>query len=370
MKYKIVSLFSGCGGLDLGFEDSNKFKVIWANEFDQKIIPTYSLNFPRTTLTNSCITEIPTQNIPDSDGVIGGPPCQSWSIAGKQRGKNDPRGMLFDTFIEIVGVKKPKFFLAENVEGFMMTKYNPRYYLEKLAKLGYNVACWRFNASDFEVPQDRNRVFIVGYPESYNYFFKIEGSLYPKKSLKDAIWDLRKSAKSAIKSRKNGKNWAKANPNAINNHEYMKGDFSSHYMSRNRVRSWDEPSFTIQASGRHAPCHPQSKPFLPVERDKMKFDPASKTYRRLTVRESARIQTFPDTFKFVYSNLNDAYKMIGNSVPVEMAKKIAMQIDKDLKRFSNLPISFEKSGEFRMKSYKARANQTNPKTDLLSTLNA
>ena len=100
------------------------------------------------------------------------------------------------------------------------------------------------------------------------------------------------------------------------------------------------------------------------------FDPASKTYRRLTVRESARIQTFPDTFKFVYSNLNDAYKMIGNSVPVELAKKIAMQIDKDLKRFSNLPISFEKSGKFRMKSYKARANQTNPKTDLLSTLNA
>ena len=137
----------------------------------------------------------------------------------------------------------------------------------------------------------------------------------------------------------------KSNPEAINNHEYMRGKFSSHYMSRNRVRGWDEQSFTIQASGRHAPCHPRAQKFRFVEKDKMEFASSPKSmYRRLTVRECAAIQTFDQSFKLTYHKLVDGYKMIGNAVPVNMAYHIAKQIRQDLERFSNYPVDFSNRG--------------------------
>ena len=102
-------------------------------------------------------------------------------------------------------------------------------------------------------------------------------------------------------------------------------------MSRNRVRSWDQPSFTIQAGGRHAPLHPQAPKMVKVGKDLQAFEPGFEDlYRRLTVREAARIQTFPDSFKFLYKNVIDGYKMIGNAVPVEFGKVLAKQIRNDL----------------------------------------
>ena len=112
------------------------------------------------------------------------------------------------------------------------------------------------------------------------------------------------------------------------NNEYFVGSFSSMFMSRNRIRNWDEPSFTITSIGRHIPLHPSSDKMEFVEKDKWRF--TSENYRRLSVRECARIQSFPDDFKFVYENLNDAYKMIGNAVPVKLAEVIAKQIKDDL----------------------------------------
>ena len=107
----------------------------------------------------------------------------------------------------------------------------------------------------------------------------------------------------------------------------MIGGFSSIFMSRNRVRSWDEQSFTIQAGGRHAPIHPQAPKMVFIEPNKRKFvEGAEHLYRRLSVRECARIQTFPDTFKFYYTNIADGYKMIGNAVPVKLANHIAQAI--------------------------------------------
>ena len=100
-------------------------------------------------------------------------------------------------------------------------------------------------------------------------------------------------------------------------------------MSRNRIRNWDQPSFTIQASGRQAPIFPGSDPMVKIEKDKWEF--SGDNYRRLSVRECARIQTFPDDFKFIYDNVNDGYKMIGNAVPVKFAQLIAQQIMCDLK---------------------------------------
>ena len=117
------------------------------------------------------------------------------------------------------------------------------------------------------------------------------------------------------------------------NHEYMNGGFSSIYMSRNRVRSWNEPSFTIQAGGRHAPLHPQAPKMKFIAQNKRIFVPGKeKKYRRLSVRECARIQTFPDDYIFKYENIADGYKMIGNAVPVNFAKHIAQKIIEDFKQ--------------------------------------
>jgi len=118
----------------------------------------------------------------------------------------------------------------------------------------------------------------------------------------------------------------------ISNHEYMNGGFSTIYMSRNRVRSWDEPSFTIQAGGRHAPIHPQAPKMKFIDQNKRIFVPGKEhLYRRLSVRECARIQTFPDNFIFYYRDIADGYKMIGNAVPVEFARNIAVKIMQDIK---------------------------------------
>ena len=117
----------------------------------------------------------------------------------------------------------------------------------------------------------------------------------------------------------------------IPNHEYMIGGFSSIFMSRNRVRSWDEVSFTIQAGGRHAPIHPQAPKMKFIEQNLREFVKGSEhLYRRLSVRECARIQTFPDTFSFEYSSVVAGYKMIGNAVPVRMGKVLAQKIYADL----------------------------------------
>ena len=124
----------------------------------------------------------------------------------------------------------------------------------------------------------------------------------------------------------------KTNPaTKFSNHEYFIGAFSTIFMSRNRVRSWDEPGFTVQASGRQCQLHPQAPKMLFVEKNKRIFVPGKEElYRRLSVRECARIQTFPDDFKFYYEDITDGYKMVGNAVPVMLAYHVADSIKKVL----------------------------------------
>ena len=335
---KVVSLFSGCGGLDLGFKQAG-FKFEWANEFDKSIIPTLKKNFPSLKIDQRNISDISGKEIPDCDGIIGGPPCQSWSAFGKQRGIDDKRGKLFYDYIRIIKEKRPAFFLAENVKGVMFKKQSQEVskIMNAFTKLGYNVSYGLFNTIDYNVPQNRVRVIIVGYAESLGEFFYPPEPCAEKLNLKNAIFDLRKNPVPAI-----GK--FKTNPKfKLLNHEYMTGDFSSHYMSRNRIKTWEEPSFTIQASGRHAPCHPDSGTMIKVEKDVCRFSDKKKV-RRLSVRECARIQTFPDNFQFQYNNLNDGYKMIGNAVPPEFAKLFAKKIKSDFKKMNNLIISHKKKG--------------------------
>ncbi len=328
---KLATFFAGAGGLDLGFTQAG-FNCIWANEYDKEIWETYEKNHPNTFLDRRSLTDIKSIEVPDCDGIIGGPPCQSWSEAGALRGIKDKRGQLFYDFMRILADKQPKFFLAENVSGMLLPVHKQA--LENIKDMfkecGYNLSFQLLNASDYGVPQDRKRVFFIGYRSDLGIEFQFpKGTTIDKKiTLDKAIGDLKDSVLPALQG-----NYTNGNLCALPNHEYMIGGFSTMFMSRNRVRTWDEVSFTIQAGGRHAPLHPQAPLMQFVEQNVRIFVPGKEDlYRRLSVRECARVQTFPDNFVFHYKNVVAGYKMIGNAVPVRLAKAIALVIKQDLEK--------------------------------------
>ena len=326
----IISLFSGCGGLDLGFEKAG-FNVVVANEFDKNIWGTFKVNHPNTKLIEGDIRNIKEEDLPDNvDGIIGGPPCQSWSEAGSLKGIDDDRGKLFYEYIRILKNKQPKFFLAENVSGMLADRHSEAVnnILQMFKECGYNVSLTLVNAKNYGVAQERKRVFYIGFRRDLNIDF-----VFPKGSteddnkkitLRDIIWDLKDSAVPALEKNQH-------NPDAINNNEYFTGSYSPIFMSRNRVKNWDEQAFTVQASGRQCQLHPQAPKMVKVDKNDCRFVKGKEhLYRRMTIREIARIQGFPDSFKFIYQNTNDAYKMIGNAVPVNLAYEVACAIKSTL----------------------------------------
>ena len=323
----LVTLFSGAGGLDLGFEQAG-FNIVWANEYDKDIWDTFRQNFKDTTLDTRSILDVPSEDIPNNPiGIIGGPPCQSWSEAGAGRGFNDRRGQVFLEYIRVLRDKQPLFFLAENVSGMLSQRHSESVaeILRLFSEAGYEVNHELLNAQSYGVPQDRKRVIFVGFRKDLNKKFKFPNPTNTKLTLKDAIWDLREGALGINHGKTHGDRLT------IPNHEYLLGGFSTMYMSRNRVRGWDEPSFTIQAGGRHAPIHPQAPKMKFIEQNKRIFvEGKEDLYRRLSVRECARIQTFPDDFAFIYTNVANGYKMIGNAVPVNFAKELALAIKEQL----------------------------------------
>jgi len=327
--FKLATFFAGAGGLDLGFSNAG-FDVLYANEYDKSIWETYEKNHHGVYLDKRSITDVNSNDVPDCDGIIGGPPCQSWSEAGAMRGIGDKRGQLFFDFIRILADKQPKFFLAENVSGMLLSSHGNALanIKDMFRECGYNLSFKMLNVADYGIPQDRKRVFFIGYRSDLNIEFKFPEPTHTNKktTLEHTIWDLQKNVIPANKG-----NTTNGDICNIPNHEYMTGGFSTMYMSRNRVRPWDDVSFTIQAGGRHAPCHPQAPPFRFVEQNFRIFEPENEElYRRLSVRECARIQTFPDDFQFYYKNIADGYKMIGNAVPVQMAFILAKRIQNDL----------------------------------------
>lgn len=326
----VISLFSGCGGLDLGFERAG-FKIPIANEYDKTIWATFKANHPNTRLLEGDIRKIDESEFPKNiDGIIGGPPCQSWSEAGSLKGIDDARGQLFYDYIRILKKVKPKFFLAENVSGMLASRHNEA--VKNIIKLfeesGYNVSVTLVNAKDYGVAEERKRVFYIGFRKdlNINFRFPVGSTIEDEKklTLRDIIWDLQNTAVPATEKNHH-------NPLAINNNEYFTGAFSPIFMSRNRVKSWDEQAFTVQASGRQCQLHPQAPKMIKYGKNDCRFVEEQKhLYRRMTVREVARVQGFPDDFKFIYDCVNDGYKMIGNAVPVNLAYEIAVEIKRSL----------------------------------------
>lgn len=348
-KYKsglinIVSLFSGAGGLDLGvqmatisstsnFEDAhialkdkstfnsklNYANLVYSNDLFKSANETYTNNFSSDVVKDSRdIRKV--INFPKSDLMLGGFPCPGFSAAGP-RLLDDPRNFLYIHYIRALMQSKPAFFIAENVKGLMtMAKGQVLQQMKQdFAAAGYQVSAHLVNARDYGVPQNRERVFIIGVRndivEKYGYKYILPDPTHgtfetPYLTLHDAIGDLPLEADDVFDS-----------------------DYSSMYMSRNRKKSWNDQSFTIQASGRQAPQHPAGEPMEHVGKDLWEF--VGDFNRRLSVRECARIQTFPDWFEFsdgdnqnVSKNnrLNEQYKQIGNAVPVLLAEKVSRPI--------------------------------------------
>lgn len=334
---RVASLFSGCGGLDLGFTNAG-FRLAYANDIDKAVWETFERNHG-IRIDRRSICDVHPDDIPDAEGMIGGPPCQSWSLAGEMRGAEDARGRLFWEYLRILERKRPLFFLAENVPGIVSRTHLPEFrrILERFQRIGYAVSYRVLDARDYGVPQERRRVIVVGYRADLGMAFEFpppthsrSGGVAPDgrrllkwATLRDAIGDLPEAAPAREGNRAN-------EGLAVPNHEYMNGGFSPIYMSRNRRRGWDEPSYTIQAGGRHAPLHPSSARMVKVGKDKWEFEGENPKYRRLSVRECARIQTFPDSFVFHYKNVADGYKMVGNAVPVRLAEALARAIMEDL----------------------------------------
>jgi len=327
----IISLFSGAGGLDKGFNNAG-FRTVVANEYDPKICPTYRANYPEVRLIEGDIRDIPANEFPHHvTGIIGGPPCQSWSEAGTLRGIEDARGQLFYEYIRILKETQPLFFVAENVSGMLAKRHSEAVsgFMALFDQAGYDVNLKMLNANDYDVPEDRDRVFYIGFRKDLNiHDFEYPVPQEHKPTLREAIWDLQFTA---IPARE--RNHTNGDACQVPNNEYFIGAYSPIFMSRNRVRGWDEPGFTVQASGRQCQLHPQAPKMEKIEKNLQRFVPGQEhLYRRMTVREVARVQSFPDDYQFIYEDVNMGYKMIGNAVPVNLAYHVAMSIRRALDR--------------------------------------
>ena len=182
----VISLFSGCGGLDLGFEKAG-FRIPVANEFDKSIWETFKINHPKSHLIEGDIRQVKKEDLAryidgNVDGIIGGPPCQSWSEAGSLRGIEDARGQLFYDYIRILKEFTPRFFLAENVSGMLANRHSEavKNIISLFDEAGYDVSLTLVNAKDYGVAEERKRVFYIGFRKD----LKIEFS-FPKGSTEE-----------------------------------------------------------------------------------------------------------------------------------------------------------------------------------------
>lgn len=391
-KYRVVSLFSGCGGLDLGFINSG-FDIVWANDFFKEAVESYKYNIGDH-IVHGDITQISNNKIPnDIDVVLGGFPCQGFSVANNKRSMKDERNFLYKELLRVIKDKKPKFFVAENVKGLISMQKGEvlKMILNDFKSLGYDVDWYLLKASDYGVPQNRERIFIIGnnigasnkppkkthgevndihdnkllpyisVKEVVGYLsdvrtrdnhFVLNGkTIYnhtARTNVADKFWGRKFSVRQSdicdyLKYWRNKSGWT---TKKIDNHfgyAHTAGhwfrkdndsgsipkpndwwelkkilDFDDEYDKKVtefvekeikfeqslRINNWELPSDTITATGPE--IHPNRE-------------------RRMSVRECAIIQTFPDDFVF-FGSIGNMYKQIGNAVPVLLATHVAKVI--------------------------------------------
>lgn len=296
---RIGSLFCGAGGFDLGFINASH-KIIWAVDNDDDCVQTYRNNIGNHVILND-VANIDFIRLPKVDLIIGGFPCQGFSLANKHRSTDDTRNLLYKQFVRAVSDTKPDHFLAENVKGILSLDKGQaiKAIINDFKKVGYNVEYKTFNASDYGVPQNRIRVLIWGIREELNI-----NRIWPNESTRDNKITIGEALKD-IPDPEEKHNLA--------NHIGSKYKITNRNYIGCRTTDPNKPSPTIIARGNgkggvNAIQHPNN-------------------HRRMTVREQAIIQTFPNDFEFSGS-MSSCYRQIGNAVPVKFAEAVGMSFSK------------------------------------------
>ena len=302
---KIVSLFSGAGGLDLGFIQAGH-DIIWANDFYSDAVETYKTNIGNHIICKD-IKEIPASSIPDCDIIIGGFPCQGFSVANTGRKEDDQRNELYKEMIRIIQEKQPLFFLAENVKGILSLGKGKVFdmIISDFTSLGYKVSYRLLNAADYGVPQKRERVVIVGVRRDIDFTYE-----FPEPSFNEEGTNGKNKWISVDEALKNIPN--PDEPNSLYNHVYSKFKLKFNGYLGNRAINPDKPAPTVTARGDDKGGvvvlhHPNNQ-------------------RRMTCRELATIKGFPLDYYF-YGNKSSVYRQIGNAVPAPLAKAVALQFN-------------------------------------------
>ena len=300
-EFTAISLFCGAGGLDIGFDRAG-FKTIWANDFDRDACRTHE-QWSTAEVVCGDVSKIDTETIPDADIMLGGFPCQGFSLSGPRK-IDDSRNVLYKHYVRIVKAKKPLMFVGENVKGLLTMGGGSIIdaIVEDFSQCGYDVYYKLLNAKDYEVPEDRERVIIVGFRKDLG----IKSFDYPVPrdftvTMRDVLKDMPEPAPD----------------------EVCDAPYSSRYMSRNRKRDWDDVSYTIPAMAKQVTLWPGSPDMEKIDRDLWIFGEGMT--RRLSWREAAAIQTFPKNLEF-QGDLTSIYKQIGNAVPVKLAEIIATHL--------------------------------------------
>ena len=303
--YKAIDLFAGIGGIRYGFESASQalgisFETIFSSEIDKFAIQTYQANFLNSTVHGD-ITKIDPRSIPNHDILFAGFPCQPFSQAGIKKGFNDTRGTLFFNIKEILKAKRPEVFLLENVKGLKNHDRGRtlKTIIRELNKLGYGVSYKVLSAKDFGLPQNRERLFIVGFlsgklfkfPEPIGTKTKVgdilEGKVDSKYTLSNKLWEGHKRRKKEHARKGNGFGFSLFNKSSI-------------YTNTISARYYKDGSEVL-------------------------IEQKNKKPRKLTPRECARLQGFPDSFIIPVSD-TQAYKQFGNSVPVDVIQSIAIEM--------------------------------------------
>jgi DNA (cytosine-5)-methyltransferase 1 len=323
--YKVISLFSGCGGKDLGVQGGfdflnhyygkNDFEIVFANDFTKHACKTYSANFNHEILFGD-IRLVDVSRLPKADVVIGGFPCQDFSMSGTRKVLTSERGTLYIQMKRVIDEIKPTLFVAENVQG--LTNLNGTATIEKikddLRKSNYLVSHHLLNAADFGVPQARKRVFIIGIKNDF-VDIRIPYPISTHGQSKKLNWITSKEAIDDL--------WFEINSGKFDNHtlnDFSKAKFYPGRKMQGNLRiDPNKPSPTIR-SEHHGNIEGHYRCIGDLETEDVT------KWRRLSVRECARLQTFPDNFKFPVSP-SLAYKVIGNAVPPVLAWHIFRAIN-------------------------------------------
>lgn len=331
---RVLSLFSGCGGMDFGVESAGGH-VIFSNDVLVDACKTLEKYFPGADIRNEDVAAIVA--FPDADVVVGGYPCQSFSMAGNRDPEKDERTNLYKQFLRVISIVRPKYFVAENVSGLKQLSSGTflKEQVEAYGNEGYNVSCQVLNAKDYGVPQARKRLFIVGVRKDLNQVFEFPSPTHGKSTKSSGPLKPYVSHGEVIK---NLPLWPEGE--FYERPHDPEGHFSWYYMSRNRKAKWADPAFTVVANWRHITLHPAS-PVMTLtwsnladgwkqrwdfssQYEHLEADPSRpklEQARRLSWRECARIQTFGSKF-IPAGDTASKFTQIGNAVPPKLAKAI------------------------------------------------